>query len=132
MLYEVITDEVMVSWDLNKDETKRLLALRSKKYWAMGVNGYEGEPEATLNLYNLARVKSEKVYYTIRYDILKNHKKQVNKVIKDVSGEGSVMIKRLTEPVSAVMNLFAKKDRITSYNVCYTKLLRNVTSVTLS
>jgi len=102
-------DEVMVSWDLNRDETKRLLALRSKKYWSLAVDGYSGEPEATLNLYSLARVKSEKVYYTLRYDILKNHKKQVGKVLKDVSGEGSVMLKRLTEPVTAVMNLLTGK-----------------------
>ncbi len=100
---------VVVSWDLNREEIKRLLTLRSKKYWAMGVNGYTGEPEATLNFYNLAKVKSEKVYYTFRYDILKNHKKQVRKVLKDVSGEGTVMIKRLTEPVTTVMGLFARK-----------------------
>ena len=103
-------DEVMVNWDLNREETKRLLALRSKKYWNMAIDGYQGEPEARLNLYNLARVKSEKVYYTLRYDILKNHKKQVNKVLTDVSGEGSMMLKRLTEPVSAVANLFSKKQ----------------------
>lgn len=102
-------DEVMVSWDLNRDEIKRLLELRSKKYWAMGVSGYTGEPDSQLSLYNLARVKTEKVYYTIRYDILKNHKKQVGKVLKDVSDEGSVMIKRLTEPVTTVMNLLTKK-----------------------
>ncbi len=114
-------DEVMVSWDLNKEETKRLLALRSKKYWAMGVNGYEGEPEATLNFYNLARVKTEKVYYKIRYDIFKNHKKQVRKVIKDVSGEGSVMIKRLTEPVTAVMDLLTKnKEKKSTRLITYT------------
>ncbi|MFV0437247.1 MAG: carboxyl transferase domain-containing protein [Desulfopila sp.] len=105
-------DEVKVSWELSGDETKRLLALRSKKYWAMGVNGYNGEPEATLNLYNLTRVKSEKIYYTLRYDVLKNHKKQVGKVLHDVSGEGSVMLKRLAEPVSAVLNLFSgRKER---------------------
>jgi acetyl-CoA carboxylase carboxyl transferase subunit beta len=69
-------DEVMVSWDLNKEEVKRLLCLRSKKYWAMGIGGYTGEPEATLNAYNLAKVKTEKIYYNLRYDILKNHKKR--------------------------------------------------------
>lgn len=102
--------QVMVSWDLNKEETRRLLDLRSKKYWDMATFGYTGEPEATQNKYNLAKVKTEKMYYTVRYDILKNHKKQVHKVLKDVSDEGSVMLKKLTEPVSAVMNLFSKKQ----------------------
>lgn len=114
-------DQVMVSWDLNKEEIKRLLALRSKKYWAMGIGGYTGEPEATLNAYNLARVKTEKIYYNLRYDILKNHKKEVRKVIKDVSGEGSVMIKRLTEPITAVMDLWAKKkDKKPTRLITYT------------
>lgn len=114
-------DQVMVSWDLNKEETKRLLALRSKKYWAMGIGGYTGEPEATLNAYNLAKVKTEKIYYNLRYDILKNHKKEVRKVIKDVSGEGSVMIKRLTEPITAVMDLWAKKkDKKPTRLITYT------------
>lgn len=101
--------QVMVSWDLNKEEIKRLLELRSQKYWQMATFGYSGEPEATQNKYNLAKVKTEKVYYTVRYDILKNHKKQVHKVLKDVSDEGSVMLKKLTEPVTAVMGMLSKK-----------------------
>ncbi|WP_163337659.1 carboxyl transferase domain-containing protein [Desulfopila sp. IMCC35008] len=101
--------QVMVSWDLNKEEVKKLLELRSQKYWQMATFGYTGEPEATQNRYNLAKVKTEKVYYTVRYDILKNHKKQVHKVLKDVSDEGSVMLKKLTEPVTAVIGMLNKK-----------------------
>ncbi len=40
---------------------------------------------------------------------MKNHKRQVSKVIKDVSGEGSVMLKRITEPITAFIDLFGKK-----------------------
>jgi len=98
-----------VAWDLNKDEIKRLLCSRSQKYLSMGKNGFMGQPEAEEGIYNLAKVKSEKVYYTLRYDIMKNHKRQVRKVFKDVSGEGSVMLKRITEPITAFIDLFGKK-----------------------
>jgi acetyl-CoA carboxylase carboxyl transferase subunit beta len=101
--------QMEVPWDLNKEEIKRLLNLRSKKYLAMGKNGFVGQAEAEEGIYNLAKVKTEKVYYTLRYDIMKNHKRQVSKVIKDVSGEGSVMLKRITEPITAFIDLFGKK-----------------------
>jgi acetyl-CoA carboxylase carboxyl transferase subunit beta len=98
-----------MAWDLSKDEIKRLLDLRSKKYLAMGKNGFMGQAEAEEGLYNLAKVKTEKVYYTLRYDIMKNHRRQVSKTLKDVSGEGSIMLKRITEPITAFIDLFAKK-----------------------
>ncbi|MBW1635755.1 MAG: acetyl-CoA carboxylase carboxyl transferase subunit alpha/beta [Deltaproteobacteria bacterium] len=101
--------QVEVPWDLNKDEIKRLLALRSKKYHAMGRNGFTGDTEANESLYNLTRIKTEKVYYTLRYDIMKNHKRQVRKVLTDVSGEGSVMLRRIKEPINALMDLLSKK-----------------------
>lgn len=101
--------QMEVAWDLSKDEIKRLLDLRSKKYLAMGKNGFIGQAEAEEGLYNLAKVKTEKVYYTLRYDIMKNHKRQVSKALKDVSGEGSIMLKRLTEPITAFIDLFGKK-----------------------
>lgn len=100
---------MMHSWELHRDEVKRLLELRSKKYWKMATDGYSGEPEASLDFYNLAKVQYEKMYYTLRYDILKNQKKQVGSVLQDVSGEGSVMVRRLTEPITAIIDLWAKK-----------------------
>ena len=101
--------QLEVMWDLNKEEIKRLLIARSKKYLAMGKNGFMGQAEAEEGIYNLAKVKTEKVYYTLRYDIMKNHKRQVKKVISDVSGESSVMLKRITEPITAFIDLFGKK-----------------------
>jgi len=101
--------QLEVMWDLNKEEVKRLLASRSRKYLAMGKNGFMGQAEAEEGIYNLAKVKTEKVYYTLRYDIMKNHKRQVRKVLRDVSGEGSVMLKRITEPITAFIDIFGRK-----------------------
>ncbi len=98
-----------VAWDLNKEEIKRLLSARSKKYLDMGKTGFMGQAEAEEGIYNLAKVRTEKVYYTLRYDIMKNHKRQVKKVLNDVSGESSVMLKRITEPITAFIDLFGKK-----------------------
>ena len=101
--------QLEMPWDLNKEEIKRLLSSRSKKYLEMGRNGFMGQAEAEEGIYNLAKVKTEKVYYTLRYDIMKNHKRQVRKVFKDMSGEGSFMLKRITEPITAFIDLFGKK-----------------------
>ena len=101
--------QLEVPWDLNKDEIKRLISLRSKKYHDMGRNGFTGNTEATDGIYTLAKVKTEKVYYTLRYDIMKNHRRQVKKVLTDVSGEGSVILKRIKEPINAIMDLWSKR-----------------------
>jgi len=99
-------------WDLNKEEVKRLLKLRSEKYHAMGRSGFSGEPDQESGLHNLARVKAEKAYYTLRYDVMKNHKRQVRKMISDVSGEGSIMLRRITEPLTALKDLLGKKKNV--------------------
>ncbi len=110
--HQPATEETQLElpWDLSRVEIDKLLALRSKKYLNLGRNGFLGTAEAEEGFYNLAKVKTEKLYYTLRYDIMKNHKRQVRKVISDVSGEGSVMLRRLTEPFTAFMDLWGKKQ----------------------
>lgn len=100
-----------VPWDLNRDEIKRLLTRRSQKYLAMGRNGYTGETDSDSSVYSNARVATEKAYYTLRYDIMKNHKRQVRKVLTDVSGESSVMLRRIKEPFNAIIDFWGKKQK---------------------
>ncbi len=102
--------QVEVPWDLNKEEIKKLLRLRSRKYRKMAMIGFSGQLTPTENAYNKFKIKSEKVYYNIRYDIFKNHKKQVRRVLKEVSGEGSVMLKRIVEPLNAVLDFWDRKS----------------------
>ena len=94
--------QVEIPWDLNSKEIRRLLAQRSKKYLGMADQGYTGTAHPALVVTAQIKNNVQQLYYNIRYDILKNHKRQVHKVIKDVSGEGSVILKRITEPVTAI------------------------------
>ncbi len=103
--------DVEISWDLSRDEVDRLLLQRSEKYLAMATHGYIGRPEAQQGLIRQALVSTEHLYYTVRYDILKNQKRQVRKVLSDVSGEGSVMLKRLTEPLRNAVNSLRERGR---------------------
>ncbi|BDD88521.1 carboxyl transferase domain-containing protein [Desulfofustis limnaeus] len=102
--------DVGVSWDLSRDEVERLLQQRSQKYLAMATHGYQGRPEAQQGLLRQAVVSTEHLYYTLRYDILKNQKRQVRKVLSDVSGEGLVMLKRLTEPLRNAVSFFKERN----------------------
>lgn len=99
---------VDIPWDLNRDEQRRLLLQRSKKYREMAMMGFSGHPDPTETFFKQFQEKSEKMYYNLRYDVLKNSQKQVKKIFREVSGEGSVMLKRLSTPLTTVKKFFAK------------------------
>ena len=101
---------VDIPWDLNPDEQRRLLNLRSKKYRNMGMIGFDGHPDPTETLFKQFQEKGEKVYYNLRYDVLKNSQKQIKKAVRDMSGEGSVIIKRISSPLNSVMKKFFDND----------------------
>ncbi|MBU0945367.1 MAG: acetyl-CoA carboxylase carboxyl transferase subunit alpha/beta [Proteobacteria bacterium] len=98
-----------VPWDLNPVEAHRLLCQRSKKYREMAMLGFSGKPAPTESFFKRLHEKREKIYYNLRYDVLKAHQKQVKKVFKEVSGEGSVVLKRLSTPLTTVRDFFAKE-----------------------
>lgn len=103
--------QIDIPWDLNPAETRKLLALRSKKYREMGKHGFGGETLPAENIFKSLQAVSEKVYYTFRYDVLKGQQKQVKKVIKEVTGEGSVLVKRLTAPFTTAYDLIRRKEK---------------------
>jgi acetyl-CoA carboxylase carboxyl transferase subunit alpha/acetyl-CoA carboxylase carboxyl transferase subunit beta len=98
-----------VPWDLDPVEVNRLLNQRSKKYREMAMVGFSGKPAPTESFFKHLHEKREKIYYNLRYDVLKAHQKQVKKVFKEVSGEGSVILKRLSTPLTTVRDFFAKE-----------------------
>ena len=101
--------QVEVPWDMDRDEVKKLLKLRSRKYLDMASVGYSGEVSQSEYFYNKVKVKSEKVYYNLRYDVFRNRQKQMRRALKEVTGEGSVMLKRIVEPLNVVLDYWEKK-----------------------
>jgi len=101
--------EINISWDLNKDEIRRLLLYRSKKYRNMAANFFGGQISSSEAIYRRTRNIVFRLYYSFRYDLLRQQQKQVEKVIKDVSGEGSVLLKRITSPITTAYNFISRK-----------------------
>ncbi|MBI5557372.1 MAG: acetyl-CoA carboxylase carboxyl transferase subunit alpha/beta [Deltaproteobacteria bacterium] len=99
-----------ISWDLNNDEIKRLLQLRSKKYREMALDGFSGKPSSFSSFCQKIIKGSNKFYYSFRYDLLRSQHKQVKQVIKDVSGEGSVLLKQVSAPIAAAYDFISSKQ----------------------
>ncbi|MGL1931055.1 MAG: acetyl-CoA carboxylase carboxyl transferase subunit alpha/beta [Desulfotalea sp.] len=107
--------QLEIPWDLNRAEIKRLLKIRSEKYLAMGNKGFTGRVCSTDGPLSQAKIKFEKMYYSIRYDVLKNHQKQVRKTLRDVTGESSVVFRTVTSPITSLLGRSGKSvKQITS------------------
>ena len=103
--------QIDIPWDLNPKETQRLLSLRSRKYREMAMHSFGGQTLPAENMFKSLHSTSEKLWYTFRYDVLKNHQKQVRKAIKEMSGEGAVLVNRLTAPfTSAYSKVFGERN----------------------
>ena len=90
--------DLHVSWSLTDSEKKRLLELRSRKYRQMG-KGFEIIKRPLAKRIGKAVETVKQNYYDIRYGLLRQHSRQVQKFIEEVSSEGSVFLKTVTEPV---------------------------------
>ncbi|MBC8318749.1 MAG: acetyl-CoA carboxylase carboxyl transferase subunit alpha/beta, partial [Desulfobulbaceae bacterium] len=64
---------------------------------------------ATVN-YQRIRLAANKFYYTVRYDILRPQHKQVQQVLQDVSGEGSMLLKHVSAPIAAAYDFLTTKQ----------------------
>ena len=104
-----VEPEIRISWDLNEDEKKRLVSYRSQKYRNMASGYFGGQPTSAEAIYRRTRNILFRLYYSFRYDLLRNQQKQVEKVIEDVSGEGSVLLKRISAPITTAYNFISRK-----------------------
>ena len=98
-----------ISWDLNRDEVKRLLQFRSRKYREMAREAFGGKPTKMDSFVQRLQQKSSKLFYSFRYDLLRRQQKQMKQVIQDVSSESSVFLKQLTAPFSAAYKFVSRK-----------------------
>ena len=103
---------IEISWELNEDEVKRLLCYRSRKYRAMSCQAYSEEGSTCSAFCRKARRSMAKLYYSFRYDLLKSQQKQVKKVFQDVSGEGSVLLKQVSSPITAAYDFISRKPGV--------------------
>ncbi len=103
-----VEPQIDISWELNEDEIKRLLVLRSKKYRNMAKAAIGGL-QSSSPFYDRISHLLAKIYYSFRYDILRTQQKQVKKVFKEVSGEGTVLLKRVSDPFAAAYDFISRK-----------------------
>jgi acetyl-CoA carboxylase carboxyl transferase subunit beta len=98
-----------ISWEMNGEEVKRLLSLRARKYREMATDAFTGKPSRVNAACRQFCRQGAKLYYSFRYDLLRNQQKQVRKVFQDVSGESSVFLKQVTAPFSAAYDFVSRK-----------------------
>ncbi len=101
---------IHIKWSLTDSEKKRLLELRSKKYRAMG-KGYKVLKQPLTKRLEKAVDSIKQNYYDIRYGLLRQHSRQVQKIIEEVSSEGSVFLKTVTEPVRVAYDFVFPKPK---------------------
>ena len=105
-----LDQHIDVSWDLNPDEIRRLLELRSKKYREMACHGLCKKQSLLGTLARRMRWKTSQYLYNFRYDLVHSHSKQVKQVMRDVSGESTAVIKQVAGPLAGVLGLFSRKN----------------------
>jgi acetyl-CoA carboxylase carboxyl transferase subunit beta len=105
---------VDVSWDLDPEEIKRLLAQRSRKYRNMASWAYSGKPAPSTALARKIKVGVAELFYGFRYDIIRAQQKFAQRLMKDVSAESSVFIKRITAPFTAAYDFIGSKTEFRS------------------
>jgi len=104
--------DLIINWDLTDLEIERLLEFRLKKYMELG-KGYFRENRNILSD-GVRKTKNfaSKAYYELRYGLLRPHRRNVQKVIEEVSSEGSVFLRKVTEPVRAAYDfVFPQPER---------------------
>ncbi len=108
---DVIEPRIDISWELNPDEIKRMLILRSRKYRNMASWAYEGGRKSAYSSFCAKmRHQAARTWYSVRYDILRGQQKMAQQVLKDVSGEGSVFLRRMTAPFSSAYDFISRKQ----------------------
>jgi len=94
--------EVQLSWRLTGRERERLVQLRHEKYLEMGASFCHDGRSALGKLVDGVRDLGMRAHSGVYYGLLKKHQKSVRRIIEDVSGEGHVVVGRLTSKLRAL------------------------------
>lgn len=98
-----------VSWELNPDEVRRLLEIRSKKYRDMASHVISKKSTLLGSLAQRMRRKTSQYFYNFRYDLLHSHSRQVKQVMRDVSSESTAVIKQVAGPFAGIFGFLGRK-----------------------
>ncbi len=101
--------DIHIKWSLSDSEKGRLLELRSQKYREMGARGFRELRRSLTKKLEKARNAAKQSYYDIRYGLLRQHSRSVQKILEEVSSEGSVFLKTVTEPMRAAYDFVFPK-----------------------
>ncbi len=97
--------DVMIPWSLTPSEKEKLLELRSEKYRSMGQGFFLEKKKGLFGKLARAKEVAEHGFYEVRYGLIRHHQRNIQKVIEEVSSEGSVFLRKVTEPMRAVYDL---------------------------
>jgi acetyl-CoA carboxylase carboxyl transferase subunit beta len=101
--------EVHLSWGLSPRERDRLVGLRYEKYLAIGGNYFHDGRTPIGRLVDNIREVGLRAHASLYYGLLKKHQKNVRRLIEDVSGEGHVVVGRLTSKLRALQNFLNER-----------------------
>ncbi|HIC90574.1 MAG TPA: acetyl-CoA carboxylase carboxyl transferase subunit alpha/beta [Syntrophaceae bacterium] len=101
--------DVDIRWELSHKERMRLLRLRSKKYRSMGTRFFVDLRHPFKKFMDKASSGLRYFYTEVYFDLLKKHKRSVEKVIEEVSQEGTIALAPIKNPFKSIYTFI--KDR---------------------
>ncbi len=103
--------DVYVRWELSDIEIEKLLDLRSKKYRRLTRWAVQEKKSSLKSCLEKTHDLGARVYHDLRYGVLKQGHKMLQRLMEDVSSEGAVLLKQVTEPLKAAYDLLSAKGR---------------------
>ncbi len=103
--------DVYVRWELSDIEIEKLLDLRSKKYRRLTRWAVQEKKSSLKSCLEKTHDLGARVYHDLRYGVLKQGQKMLQRLMEDVSSEGAVLLKQVTEPLKAAYDLLSTKGK---------------------
>ncbi len=114
-----------INWSLSDSEKARLLENRSRKYRNMG-HGYNELRQSVVSRLAQAGDTAKQSYYDIRYGLLRHHSRSVQKILEEVSSEGFIFLKTVTEPMRAAYDFVFPKPETPTRTELSTPVRRSI------
>ena len=117
--------DIHIKWSLSDTEKARLLECRSEKYRKIG-KGFRQLRTTLGRKMEKARDSLKQSYYDIRYGLLRHHSRSVQKILEEVSSEGFIFLKTVTEPMRAAYDFVFPKPESPSATEVFDPFRRSI------